>query len=299
MNINVNTQGDFPSQQNRYVCIYAYYEKNDLYRNNFLYFLHNGILPEVDYYIIINGATSLNIQPKSNIKVIQRPNKGYDFGAWADCVNNYLTQKYDYYIFINSSVYGPLKKDWLPSFLELFDSPDTKLVGVTVNIFLDKKYQYQHTKKHEPNFADHYNRLKTMYGHEGPFTHVQSYFFILEKDGLEYVKSRGLFDEQSIDACGFQQLIDLKEIGMSQMILQNNWNINSILSKYRGYDYRTVEDNFNFSSASGDPFFNGHYFGQTISPMDAIFYKNNRQNILCYNHPDNPLNKKQLSWSLF
>ena len=42
---NDNTNIDnFINTNNKYVCLYAYYEKNDEYKENLIYFLNNGIL---------------------------------------------------------------------------------------------------------------------------------------------------------------------------------------------------------------------------------------------------------------
>lgn len=63
-------------------CVYAYYEKDDLYKENFVYFLENGIYDEIDYYMIINDSCSVDIPNKENIIIMKRENIGYDFGAW-------------------------------------------------------------------------------------------------------------------------------------------------------------------------------------------------------------------------
>lgn len=57
---------------------------------------------------------------------------------------------------------------------------------------------------------------------------------------------------------------------MSQIILKNNWNINCILSKYTGYDYRLIKNNFN--TTSEDPYYRDGYFGNTIKPEEVIFF---------------------------
>jgi hypothetical protein len=90
----------------KYICLYAYYEKNDDYKNNLDFFLNNGILDYVDYYFIINGNCSINIPEKDNIKIIYKQNTGYDFGAWSHALKK-INDIYDYYIFINTSVIGP------------------------------------------------------------------------------------------------------------------------------------------------------------------------------------------------
>ena len=98
----------FDNMNKKYVCMYAYYEKDRDYRSNLEYFLKNGILDNVDYYFILNGKCSVNIPEKSNIKVLKRENKGFDFGAWSYALSK-IDDEYDYYIFVNSSVKGPFK----------------------------------------------------------------------------------------------------------------------------------------------------------------------------------------------
>ena len=115
-------------KKNAKCCLYAYYEKNELYKNNFKFFLKNlklflknGILKDVDYFFIINGSCSLNINKiiskkniynkLTNINIIYRDNKGYDFGAYNYVINNY-NLNYDYYFFMNSSVIGPYLNAW-------------------------------------------------------------------------------------------------------------------------------------------------------------------------------------------
>ena len=125
---------------NKYVCIYAYYEKNEKYKQNLTYFLNNGgLLEDVDYYFVINGDSSVIFPEKNNIKIIKRENIGFDFGAWSHVLNNHIDKLYDYYIFINSSVIGPYLNEnntnWLDKFMELFNKPDVKMVGSTINIF--------------------------------------------------------------------------------------------------------------------------------------------------------------------
>ena len=105
----------------------------------------------------------------------------------------------------------------------------------------------------------------------GPVTHVQSMFFILDNEGYNFLKNQDFF---KTDYNNFLDLIKYKEIDMSQLILNNNWNINCILSKYKNYDYRIV--NHNFNTTGDDPYYKGSYFGESIEPNEVIFYKNNR-----------------------
>jgi len=254
------------SSSNNICCIYAYYEKNNLYKNNFKYFLDNAILNNVDYYIIINGKCSIKIENKNNLKVYYRENKGYDFGAYSYALKK-INKSYNYYFFINTSVCGPYLKDsskqWTDNFLELFNN-DTKLVGTSINIWTHKSVE------------NLYN-LKDIYKKNGPYTHVQSMFFCIDNEALQFLKNVNFFDEEKINnSKDIEYIIAYKEIGLSQILLKNNWNINCILSKYKNIDYRILDKDINNTSLTGDPYYKNRYFGNTIDKYEVIFFKNNR-----------------------
>jgi hypothetical protein len=250
-------------RENHRICLlYAYYEKNELYKNNFTYFLENGILPEVDYYIIVNGKCTVKIPHKLNIKVYFRENKGYDFGAYSYCIHNHLKKEYDYYFFMNTSVIGPyLKKKipWYTPFLELFHK-NVAIVGTSINIFETKD-------------------INEIYGKKNVYSHVQSMFFCIPQFYLNYLKKMDFFDEKKInEMTNILEVIVYKEVGLSQLAIQKGWNINCILDKYKNLDYVHLDKNINLSSKKygGDPYYEGAYFEETIDKYDVIFYKNNR-----------------------
>ena len=262
--------------ENKICCLYCYYEKNEQYKNNFIYFMENGILPTVNYYIIINGEQhDVNIdriKNRNNINIIYRKNEGYDFGAYSDVIQNYMSQKYKYYFFINTSVIGPnftpsniqndgTDKDWTKPFLSLFgEDNDVKVVGTSVNICNIKN----------PTIVE-------LYGDKPVYSHVQSMFFCIDDVYFNYLKNDIDFFNKTQIYENIQDVIIRKELGLSQYAINNGWNINCILSKYRGLDYRTVDKNINFSSNEiGDPYFVGAYFGNTIEPYEVIFFKNSR-----------------------
>ena len=252
--------------ENQYACFYAYYEKNEMYKTNFEYFLENGLLENVDYYIIINGNSTVKIPEKRNIKIFTRENKGYDFGAYSYAIQK-INKKYEYYFFLNTSVKGPYLRDnskpWINYFLELFTSKDIKLVGTSVNIFPFSS-------------LDKYN-LDEIYGKKPPYTHIQSMFFCMDNEYYEYLKNKNFFNEEEMNgASDIIYVISYKEFGLSQLALTNHWNINCILPKYRDIDYRTMKTDFNPTSISGDAYYEGAYFGGTIDKYDAIFFKNSR-----------------------
>ena len=253
------------NNNNNYCCVYAYYEKNDLYKTNFQYFLENGLLDNVDYYIIINGNCSVILPDNPNIKILKRENKGFDFGAYSYAIKH-MDKKYDYYFFLNTSVKGPYVRDktkpWIHYFLELFNKPEVKIVGTSINIYHSSIYVVD---------------LDKIYGNKPPHTHIQSMFFCMNNEYFEYLKSKNFFNEEELNnTTDINYVIAHKEFGLSQLALTNNWNINSILPKYRDIDYRRVTQDFNPTSTNGDPYYDGAYFGENINEYDAIFFKNNR-----------------------
>lgn len=264
--INKNKKEKFSN--NRLCLFYAYYEKNDKYKNNFEYFLNNGgILDEIDYYITINGDCTVDIPKRDNIIVFKRENKGYDFGAFSYAIKK-ITKEYDYYFFMNTSVCGPYldnkhqDKKWYKYFLELFYDKDVKVVGTSINIFLGDKIE---------GYV-----LKDIYGDKVSFSHVMSMFFCLDHEYFTYLKNINFFNEDECNnAKNLNYIIVYKEIGLSQTAINNGWNINSILSKYKNHDYRTLQ---NLEGNQGDPYMPGTYFGETIDKYDVIFFKNTRFN---------------------
>jgi len=262
--------------QNKITCLYAYYEKNELYKENFRFFLNNGILDNIDYYIIINGDCSIDIPSRDNIVIYKRDNIGYDFGAYSyalDKIKNSHHREYEYYFFINGSVCGPYirpnsdaNKKWCDYFIELFNDNDTniKIVGTSINIYpVDNLYGYN---------------LRELYNKDVPFTHIQSMMFCIKHDYLEYLNSIDFFNENELNKSDMAYIITHKEFGLTQHALKNGWNINSILDKYRGFDYTKIKEDFNKTSQYGDPYYINAYFGGTIDKYDAIFYKSYRLN---------------------
>lgn len=243
-------------------CIYAFYHKTTKYALNFMHFLKHGIYPDIDYYIVINGKSPTRIPSKPNVKVLFRENKGFDFGAYHHALSTITDkEKYDYYFFLNTSVRGPFLRNnsisWTKPFLELMDST-TKLVGTSINIYPDPDRIIKTDLKTDP-----------------PYPHVQSMFFAMDKELLFFLWEKDFFVVKD-DIQNLETLIIEKEIKLSLLVLSNNWNINCILEKYMGLDYRTIKEDINPSSYNGDPYYPNRYFHETIDPYDVIFFKNTR-----------------------
>lgn len=244
---------------NKKLCvIYNYYEKDEKYKNNLLFFLDNGILDEVDYYFVINGDYSIEFPKKSNIKIYTRENKGYDFGAYSHVINK--LKVYDYYFFMNTSVKGPFLKDkskWYDKFLPLFND-NVHLVGTSINICNASEWCVDKNSNLNVN------------------SHVQSMFFVVDNKFFNELKNEKFFNEDEINKMSFMELVRKKEVGMSEIAINKGYNINCILSKYKDLDYLSIDKDINPTSAQGDSYYKGKYFGESIDPYEVIFFKNNR-----------------------
>jgi hypothetical protein len=274
------TKNETPESTKSICCLYAYYEKNEEYKCNFEYFIKNGgIIDSVDYYIIINGKCSVDLSvfnKNPKITIIYRENQGLDFGAYSHTIHNFIQKTYDYYFFMNTSVIGPCFEEisgsrprlkWTDSFIELFTDDSVKVVGTSINI-------------HVPFFKipQWKEILEANYGKKNVYSHVQSMFFCITADYFHYLKKKMFFNQDELHHDNYGIIIIQKEIGLSQIALNAGWNINCILPKYRGLDYRAIQHNMNISAEleNGDPYNPNCYFGGTIDKHDVIFFKNNR-----------------------
>jgi hypothetical protein len=257
---------------NKIIVIYSYYEKNDEYIKNFQFFLNNALYDDIDYLFCINGRKcSIDIPKNNNIILLDRDNNDFDFGAYADALKTININTYDYFFFINTSVRGPFLPPnerhsirWTEPFLQLLTG-DVKLVGTSINILNAIDPEIQKSMSLE---------LLLEKGYTPPFIHVQSQLFLLNKESLNFLISKQFFNQTN--ETNFNAFVALREVLMSQLILKNGWNINCILPKYQGLDYRKIKNDINSNSVNSDPYYPNAYFGQSIRPYDVIFIKTNR-----------------------
>lgn len=253
-------------QECKYLCIYVYYAKDSSYKQNFKYFLRYGILPNVEYFIVVNGKCNVPIPRRYNITVLHRKNKGYDFGAYSYALTK-VEKTYEYYFFINTSLRGPImrnrKKPWIQEFLALFSDKNVHLVGLSINVY--------------PSTTFGKHNLENLYRHQPPYTHVQSMMFCMTPALLTSLQNEKFFNEDEMNQMqDLEEVVAKKEIGLSQHVLKRKWNLNCLLPQYRGRDYVNLRNEVNYSSHGGDPWYKNAYFGKTISSEESIFMKTNR-----------------------
>ena len=101
-------------------------------------------------------------------------------------------------------------------------------------------------------------------------------FFAIDNEYFNFLDRINFFNEEEINDKKFDYIITYKEIALSQIALNNGWNINCILNKYQGLDYIKLNGDINKRSINGDPYFKNAYFGKDIKKEDVIFFKINR-----------------------
>jgi len=194
------------------LVLYACHEHNnrvDEFINKCIFYDDN-----IDFLMISNSFNSTFNVPK-HVKILNRENIGFDFGAWSyGLLHNDTYKNYDYFIFINSSVIGPYvpmyySGNWTDIFIEGL-TDDIKLFGCTINC-----------------------NVRCNNG----VPHVQSYCFSVNKETVNFLIKEDLFS-MSNHALTVSEAILLKEIRMSSLIINNGWNIGCLMKYYRGIDFR-------------------------------------------------------------
>lgn len=238
------------------VITYAYFE-SDSAKYNFDFFVKKELKfrHDVDYIIIVNGhSCSVSIPSLDNLTVIRRDNRGFDFGAYYESVvfmeNNNLV--YDYYVFLNAGVFGPVLPHYSNYFFmnfhwsTVFTSKITdrvKLVGTTIVCLPSSDL-----------------------GGYGP--KVEGFFFATDQIGLDIMKREGNIFQDHPDK---KSAIVNGEYGMSRAIINNGFTLDCMLQAYQGVDW---EDKANWNKNNHlHASRKGKYFGKSIDPYEVIFHK--------------------------
>ena len=230
----------------RVLVTYVFHELN----NRVKYFIDNAIFEDtnIDFLLVINNPT-LKIDIPSHVKVINRENIGIDFGGWSEgLLTNNLYKNYTHFIFANSSIKGPyLSHDFTGKWTDIFIDglrDNIKLFGPTINTCRDPLHR----------------------------SHVQSYLFSMNLETLEYLISKEIFSLTKI-ITNKDQVIWEREIGMSQLVIKNGWNIGCLMKQYNDIDFTFRTNNKSIQ------YLDDIMYPQYINPKEYsnyIFIKGNR-----------------------
>ena len=228
-----------------------------IYNERVKSFINKAIFYDKDIdFIVISNNKNIILKVPKYVKILNRDNIGYDFGGWSDAllINN-LYKNYDNFIFVNSSVIGPFlpsnyKCKWTDIFLDGLKN-DIKLFGSTINT-CDKPLTH---------------------------SHVQSNIFSMDKNTLQYLIDCHIFSMTNY-AKTFNDAIFQKEVLMSRKIIENNWNIGSLMLYYKDIDFRFRDkkpEEYNIKFIN-DIMYN-QYMNSLWTKEELVFIKGNRLNI--------------------
>lgn len=237
-------------KNNRLLVLFVFHK----YNSRVINFIKKAIFYHkyIDFIIISNNK-KIKIKAPSYVKVIYRDNIGYDFGGWSDALlKNDLYKKYSKFLFVNSSVIGPFIKDnykglWVDLYLNGLQG-DVKLFGSTIN---------------------NLNKPKKL-------AHIQSYIFCMDKKTLDYLIDCEIFSLTNY-AKKFSEAIRKKEILMSRLIIQNDWNIGSLMKQYKNVDFRfKIKKPSDYKIKFLNDVMFPRYKYKYWKPTDLVFIKGNR-----------------------
>ena len=207
-------------------------------------------------FIIISNDKSNTFEVPDYVKTVMRDNIGYDFGGWSDALLTHnVYENYDNFIFVNSSVIGP----FLPSYYN----------GKWTDIYING------LKNNVKLFGSTINTL----GNPLHLSHVQSYIFSMDKNTLQYLIHCGIFSITNYTST-LHETIWLKEVLMSRKIIENNWNIGSLLQYYKDIDFTfSTKKPEEYNIIFLDDVMYPYYVNTLWNTIELVFIKGNRINI--------------------
>lgn len=245
-------------QSSNTLVIYVYSGSDPEYEANLIFFLREGVQDNdgVTYIIAIQngeGLTELSNKPRlpSNAKLVNHSNTCFDIGTVGWVLEHHVpnVRAYSYFIFLNSSVRGPFLPAYLPHTVHWTTaftsklSTDVKLVGSTIN-------------------------CGGAYSVDDPQPHVQTYAVATDQRGLQVIKEHG-----TVLACHkeMKETVVQSEMGMSRAIIEAGFNLDSLMLRYQGIDWR--DKRAKGCNAGRNPIQESFYDGINVDPLEVLFVK--------------------------
>ena len=230
-----------------------------IYNDRVNHFIKNCIFNDenVDFILISNNKNNIFDVP-DYVKILFRDNIGYDFGGWSDALlTDNLYENYNNFIFINSSVIGPFiptyyKNKWTDVYIDGLQD-NIKLFGSTINTCRNPLH----------------------------LSHVQSYIFSMDKTTLKYLIDCEIFSIINYPK-DLTEAVWQMEIVMSRKIIENKWNIGSLLPYYKNVNFvfndKPPQDyNIEFL----DDIMFQEFRNSLWNEHELVFIKGNRIDITC------------------
>jgi hypothetical protein len=173
--------------------VYHFYEASDDHLQNLKYFLKHGISDEIHYYFMFASSPKIHMPQSTNITVTNIENKNRDIGGYT--IGQHLAQEavYEYTFFMNSGMGGPFLYEnqnlpWFEYFIQKLNS-NTKLIGTSINK-LQRPVHWCAELESVLSTCKFSNFIDRRYA-----THVQTGFFCMDWQALEYLRSIDFFNQ--------------------------------------------------------------------------------------------------------
>jgi hypothetical protein len=248
------------------VVLFHFFEADECYRDNLVFFLSCACNSSVDLILILSGDCSVPLPDWPNLRVVRTENINHDYGGYCSVLrNSRLEDSYDHIIFVNSSTRGPFLAGgdtggWHRRFTDKLNA-DTHLVGTSVNFL--------------PEETEKARLFRSLYHLEGGCAHIQTTAYALTATALRHLREIGFYD--CCTALPKEEVIVRYEIRLTREIASQNWSVHCLLPRYACCDIAKGIDDPNFSACNGDPLFPGAYFGGTVKAAEIMFLKTNRR----------------------
>lgn len=247
--------------------VYHYYEKDETYKDNLVFFLSTAVYSDIHYFIYISGTCNAELLQRPNLTYVKIENKNNDFGGVVAFFDDPRSKGFDAYLFVNSSMRGPFLPSyhsgrWYEPFITRL-SERVALVGSSIN--------------HLPTDAPHSSLFAQDYSITPPYTHVQTTAYAMSAAGAQCLLAKGFFNETQ--RLGKHDVISRYEILLSQLLLKEGFEIAALLPTYERFSLSAPELPYEGTLEEGDPLFAQAFYGRTLSPLESLFVKTNRNMI--------------------
>lgn len=249
---------------NRTCVVYHFFDSGPEARKNLEHLFDFGYRADLDFYLVIAGQAPEGIPSAANISVREIENRNLDFGGYGHAITSVVpVDRYDDFIFLNSSVRGPFMPAYVGSWTAPFLSQlvgDVGIVGSTINILSPTQ-----------EFSVLYQEK---FGGTPPFSHLQTMCFAVGRPVLKRLIAENFFEIGA--PLTKPEVIVNAELRLSRRILEWGYNLKCLIPRYNEVDYRRPHTDINPTSVNGDTVFPGAFFGRTLHPFETIFTKTNR-----------------------
>ena len=249
------------SAKHRTAVLCLYCDTHARSQKNFENFAANGLVDNVDFFVAgSEDKLSKTKYGRSKFKELYFNDGEHDHQKFSRFYHDQIKKSdYQNVVIVSSRMCRPHPSpddvhNWVQRFTTQLTT-DIHLVGSTIVVM--------------PN--DHpltklQNDIKNKYC-SAPY--VPASAFAISREGLDFLNKKSFF-EQDIPDCELSLKLFF-EMRMSDLLLENSWNISSLLSKYSNVDFRTTKRDPNPTSWIGDPSIENCYFNSNIGTEESIF----------------------------